>query len=52
LQEARIKQPAVLDGVFSACLGLFESMTDSERIAILLGRKVRVVLDADAIEAA
>jgi transcriptional antiterminator RfaH len=45
----------VLDGVFSACLGLFEGMTDGERIAILLdmlGRKVRVVLDADAIEAA
>jgi transcriptional antiterminator RfaH len=57
------KQPAfrigdkirVLDGVFSACLGLFEGMADGERIAILLdmlGRKVRVVLDADAIEAA
>ena len=45
----------VLDGVFSACLGLFEGMTDGERIAILLdmlGRKVRVVLDADAVEAA
>jgi transcriptional antiterminator RfaH len=44
----------VLDGVFSACLGLFEGMTDGERIAILLdmlGRKVRVVLDADAVEA-
>jgi transcriptional antiterminator RfaH len=43
------------DGVFSARLGLFEGVTDSERIAILLdmlGRKVRVVLDADAIEAA
>ena len=45
----------VLDGVFSAYLGLFERMTDSQRVAILLdllGRKVRVVLDADAIEAA
>jgi transcriptional antiterminator RfaH len=45
----------ILDGVFGACLGLFEGMTDSERIAILLdmlGRKVRVVLDADAVEAA
>jgi len=45
----------VLDGVFAACLGLFEGMTDGERIAILLdmlGRKVRVVLDADAVEAA
>jgi transcriptional antiterminator RfaH len=49
---ARIR---VLDGVFSAYLGLFEQMTDGERVAILLdmlGRKVRVVLDADAIEAA
>jgi transcriptional antiterminator RfaH len=45
----------VLDGVFSAYLGMFERMTDGERVAILLdllGRKVRVVLDADAIEAA
>ena len=45
----------VLDGVFSASLGLFERMTDGERVGILLdllGRKVRVVLDADAIEAA
>jgi transcriptional antiterminator RfaH len=45
----------VLDGVFSSCLGLFEGMTDGERIAILLdmlGRKVKVVLDADAVEAA
>jgi transcriptional antiterminator RfaH len=57
------KQPAfrigdeirVLDGVFSACLGLFEGMTDSERIAILLdmlGRKVRVVLDRESVAAA
>jgi transcriptional antiterminator RfaH len=45
----------VLDGVFSSYLGLFERMTDGERVAILLdmlGRKVRVVLDVDAIEAA
>ncbi|WGD55353.1 transcriptional activator RfaH [Bradyrhizobium sp. CB1650] len=45
----------ILDGAFSACLGLFEGMPDGERIAILLdmlGRKVRIVLDADAIEAA
>jgi len=45
----------VLDGVFSAYLGLFERTTDSERVSILLdmlGRKVRVVLSADAIEAA
>lgn len=45
----------VLDGAFSSCLGLFEGMADRERIAILLdllGRKVRVVLDADLVAAA
>jgi transcriptional antiterminator RfaH len=45
----------VLDGAFTSCLGLFESMAERERIAILLdllGRKVRVVLDADLVAAA
>jgi len=45
----------VVHGAFSASLGLFECMTDRERVAILLdllGRKVRVVLDGDAIAAA
>jgi transcriptional antiterminator RfaH len=45
----------VLDGAFSSCLGLFEGMAEHERIAILLdllGRKVRVVLDADLVAAA
>jgi transcriptional antiterminator RfaH len=45
----------VLDGVFSTCLGIFEGMTDSERVAILLdllGRKVRVVLDVECVTAA
>jgi transcriptional antiterminator RfaH len=45
----------VVEGVFSANLGLFEGMTDNQRVAILLdllGRKVRVVLDADAVAAA
>jgi transcriptional antiterminator RfaH len=45
----------VLDGVFSACLGLFEGVTDGERVAILLdllGRKVRVVLDGELVTAA
>lgn len=45
----------VLDGVFSTCLGLIDTVTDRERVAILLdllGRKVRVVLDADFIAAA
>jgi transcriptional antiterminator RfaH len=45
----------VLDGAFSACLGLFDGMAERERVAILLdllGRKVRVVLDADLVAAA
>jgi len=45
----------VLDGAFSSCLGLFDGMAERERIAILLdllGRKVRVVLDADLVAAA
>ncbi len=45
----------VLDGAFTSCLGLFEGTAERERIAILLdllGRKVRVVLDADLIAAA
>jgi len=45
----------VVDGAFSSCLGLYEGMADLERVAILLdllGRKVRVVLNSDAIAAA
>jgi transcriptional antiterminator RfaH len=45
----------VADGVFSACLGLFESVTDAQRVAILvdlLGRKVKVVVDVELVEAA
>jgi transcriptional antiterminator RfaH len=45
----------VVDGVFSACLGLFEGMADNERVAILLdllGRKVRVTLNGDSVVAA
>jgi transcriptional antiterminator RfaH len=45
----------VVDGAFSACLGLYEGMADKERVAILidlLGRKVRVVLDGDWVAAA
>lgn len=48
-------QIRVVDGVFSSCLGLFEGMPDGERVAILLellGRKVRVLLDGDAVAAA
>lgn len=45
----------VLEGAFSSCLGLFEGMAERERIAILLdllGRKVRVIMDADLVAAA
>ena len=45
----------VVGGAFSDCLGLFESMTDSERVLVLLdllGRKVRVTMNMDTIEAA
>lgn len=45
----------VVDGAFEACRGLFLAATDAERVAILLdlmGRKVRVVLDAGAVAAA
>jgi len=45
----------VQDGVFEACPGLFEGLTDGERVAILLdllGRKVRVFIDADFVTAA
>jgi transcriptional antiterminator RfaH len=45
----------VVGGAFAACLGLYEGMADHERVAILLdllGRKVRVVLDGEAIAAA
>lgn len=42
----------VVRGVFEACQGFFEARTDRDRVAILLdllGRKVRVVLDGEAI---
>lgn len=45
----------VLDGVFYDCLGLYDGMADRDRVAILLdlmGRKVRVVVDADGVVAA
>jgi transcriptional antiterminator RfaH len=45
----------VVDGVFSSCFGLYEGMADRDRVRILLdllGRKVRVVLDGEAIAAA
>jgi transcriptional antiterminator RfaH len=45
----------VLGGAFCDALGLFEGIRDQERVAILLdllGRKVRVVLDMNIIDAA
>jgi transcriptional antiterminator RfaH len=45
----------VREGAFCDCLGLFEGISGDERVAILLdllGRKVRVVLDMDIIDAA
>ena len=45
----------ILDGAFADCLGLFEGLSERERVTILLdllGRKVRVVLDADLVVAA
>jgi transcriptional antiterminator RfaH len=45
----------VLDGVFAECLGLFDGMKDSDRVAVLLdllGRKVRLVLDEFSVATA
>ena len=44
----------VLDGAFQDCLGLYEGMSSSERVTILLellGRKVRVNLDSEILVA-
>ena len=45
----------VVSGALCDCLGLYEGMSACERVAILLellGRKVRVVLDSESVEAA
>ncbi len=45
----------VLEGVFYDCLGLYEGMSDRDRVTILLdlfGRKVRVLVDAECVTAA
>jgi transcriptional antiterminator RfaH len=45
----------LLDGAFADCIGLFEGMKEIERVSVLLdllGRKVRVLLDADSVAAA
>lgn len=52
---ARGDKIRIVEGIFSDCMGLFEQAADSERIAVLLdllGRKVRVSLDADVVVAA
>jgi len=45
----------IIEGVFADCLGLYDGMTDHDRVTILLdllGRKVRVFVDAEAVAAA
>jgi transcriptional antiterminator RfaH len=45
----------ILEGAFVDCLGLYEGMRESQRVAILLdllGRKVRVTVDLEAVAAA
>jgi transcriptional antiterminator RfaH len=45
----------IVGGAFSDCYGLYEGMSSRERVAVLLellGRKVRIVLDTEIIEAA
>lgn len=45
----------VLDGIFADCLGIFDGMPDRDRVSILLdllGRKVRVLVEAESVAAA
>ena len=45
----------ILRGAFDSCRGIFQARTDNERVELLLdmlGRKVRVVTDAQLIELA
>ena len=48
------EQVRIVDEIFASCLGLFDGISDSERVAVLLdmlGRKVRVVLNVDCVAA-
>lgn len=57
-QRAKFKtgdKVRVMEGAFLDCLGIFDGMPDHERVTILLdllGRKVRVLMGAEAIAAA
>lgn len=45
----------VVDGIFGDCLALYDGTADGDRVALLLdmlGRKVRVLVDADSVAAA
>lgn len=45
----------LLEGVFTDCFGLYEGMPDRDRVTVLLdllGRKVRVLVDAESVSAA
>ena len=45
----------IVEGVLADCLGLYDGMTDRDRVTILLdllGRKVRVLMDAEAVAVA
>ena len=49
------EQVRIVDGLFAHSLGLFDGVTDGERVAVLLdllGRKVRVVFDDLSVAAA
>ena len=45
----------MIGGAFADCFGLFQEMTDRDRVTVLielLGRKVKVTLGAEALDAA
>ena len=49
------EQVRVVDGIFASYLGLFDGISDGERVAVLLdllGRKVRVLFDDLSVAAA